>query len=65
MSDPMSDMTFRPEPPARRRRDGQAWEAVVREELLKLRRRAPAAPRVVPVRRAPETVDPDTGPPAA
>ena len=37
----------------------------MREELLKLRRRAPAAPRVVPARRAPETVDPDTGPPAA
>jgi len=65
MSDPTSDLTFRPEPPARRRRDGQAWEAVVREELLKLRRRSPAAPRVVPVRRAPATVDPDTRPPAA
>jgi hypothetical protein len=65
MSDPMSDVTFRPEPPARRRRDGQAWEAVVREELLKLRRRSPAAPRVVAVRRTPETSDPDTEHPAA
>jgi hypothetical protein len=66
MSDPMSDVTFRPDdPPARRRRGGQAWEAVVREELLKLRRRSPAAPRVVPVRRTPETSDPDTEHPAA
>ena len=56
MSDPMSDVTFRPESARRVRRDDEAWEAVVREELLKLRRRAPAAPRVVPAARgAPET----------
>jgi hypothetical protein len=64
MSDPMSDLTFRPEPPARRRLDGQAWEAVVREELLKLRRRSPATTRVVAVRRASAPGAPDPGRPA-
>ena len=65
MSDPMSDLTFRP---IRRRAPGAtttSWEAVVREELLKLRRRSPGGPRVVPVTRepAPEATDPP--PPAA
>lgn len=60
MSDPMSDVTFRPERSPRRRPSGQAWEAVVREELLKLRRRSPTPTRVVPVRRAAATPDPDT-----
>ena len=45
----MSDLTFRPESARRPRRDDEAWEAVVREELLKLRRRSPGGPRVVPV----------------
>jgi hypothetical protein len=53
MHDPTSDMTFRPQPGARRRRDDEAWEAVVREELLKLRRRTPRGPRVVPASREP------------
>jgi hypothetical protein len=65
MSDPMSDVTFRPEPSPRRRQKGQAWEAVVREELLKLRRRTPTTTRVVPARRAAATSDPDTERPAA
>ena len=64
MSDPMSDVTFRPEPSPRPRRTGEAWEAVVREELLKLRRRSPTTTRVVPARRAPAP-DPDTERPAA
>jgi hypothetical protein len=64
MHDPTSDLTFRPHPPSRPRRDDEAWEAVVREELLKLRRRSPGGPRVVPASRepapgAPETEDPD------
>ena len=65
MSDPLSDVTFRPEPSPRRRQKGQAWEAVVREELLKLRRRTPTTTRVVPVRRVPATPDPDPEPPVA
>jgi hypothetical protein len=51
MHDPTSDMTFRPQAGSRRRRDDEAWEAVVREELLKLRRRTPGGPRVVPASR--------------
>jgi len=64
MSDPMSDLTFRPSPDDRPRRTDASWEAVVREELLKLRRRSPGGPRVVPVTREPagETTDP---PPSA
>jgi hypothetical protein len=53
MHDPTSDMTFRPQPGHRRRREDEAWEAVVREELLKLRRRTPRGPRVVPASREP------------
>ena len=65
MSDPMSDLTFRP-PPADRPADrprptDAAWEAVVREELLKLQRRSPGGPRVVPARR--ERVPDETDPP--
>jgi hypothetical protein len=65
MSDPTSDLTFRPESVRRVRRDDEAWEAVVREELAKLRRRSPAGPRVVPAarRRGPDA--PDSMPPAA
>ena len=64
MSDPMSDLTFRPTPAGRPRSADESWEAVVREELLKLRRRSPGGPRVVPAAREPvdETTDP---PPAA
>jgi hypothetical protein len=53
MSDPMSDLTFRPSPGQRQPRADAAWEAVVREELLKLRRRSPGGPRVVPASRPP------------
>jgi hypothetical protein len=60
MSDPTSDLAFRPTEPRRAvRRDDPAWEAVVREELAKLRRRSPRSPRVVPAARPPL---PDTGP---
>jgi hypothetical protein len=67
MSDPMSDLTFRRPDSARRvRRDDDAWEAVVREELAKLRRRSPGGPRVVPAAGRPEHPDvPDATPPAA
>jgi len=53
MSDPMSDLTFRPSPADRPRPADASWEAVVREELLKLRRRSPGGPRVVPATREP------------
>ena len=65
MSDPTSDLTFRPESVRRFRRDDEAWEAVVREELAKLRRRSPATPRVVPASRPPADDRPDAPPPAA
>jgi hypothetical protein len=65
MSDPTSDLTFRPESVRRFRRDDEAWEAVVREELAKLRRRAPAGPRVVPASRPPVDDASDAPPPAA
>jgi hypothetical protein len=65
MQDPTSDLTFRPQSPPVPRRDDAAWEAVVREELLKLRRRTPRAPRVVPASRAPAPTDPDATPPPA
>jgi hypothetical protein len=60
MSDPMSDLTFRPPPTERPRRLDSAWEAVVREELAKLRRRSPRGPRVIPASREipSEPVDP-------
>jgi hypothetical protein len=63
--DPTSDITFRPQAGERPRRDDDAWEAVVREELLKLRRRSPGGPRVIPASReaAPDVPDepvPDT-----
>ena len=47
MPDPTSDLTFRPESVRRAHRNDEAWEAVVREELVKLRRRSPSRPRVV------------------
>jgi hypothetical protein len=64
MPDPNSDITFRPDSVRRSRRDDEAWEAVVREELVKLRRRSPRGPSVVPASRqqAPDT--PDGAPPA-
>jgi hypothetical protein len=66
MSDPTSDLTFRPESLRRVRRDDDAWEAVVREELAKLRRRSPGGPRVVPAARRPAHPDvPESTPPAA
>ena len=51
MPDPTSDLTFRPDSVRRPRRDDEAWEAVVREELVKLRSRSPRGPRVVPASR--------------
>jgi hypothetical protein len=51
LSDTTSDLTFRPAAPSRRFRNDDSWEAVVREELRKLRGRSPAAMRVVPARR--------------
>jgi hypothetical protein len=65
MSDPTSDLTFRPESVRRFRREDEAWEAVVREELAKLRRRSPAGPRVAPAARRPGPDAPDSTPPAA
>ncbi len=65
MPDPTSDLTFRPESVRRARRDDEAWEAVVREELAKLRRRSPGGPRVVPASREPAIDVPDPSPPAA
>jgi len=65
MSDPMSDLTFRPPPADRPRPTDAAWEAVVREELLKLRRRSPGGPRVVPARRERVPDETDPPPPAA
>jgi len=65
MSDPTSDLTFRPQSAPRRRRYDDAWEAVVREELSKLRRRTPRGPRVVPASREPAPNAPDTPRPAA
>jgi len=65
MSDPMSDVTFRPTPDDRPRPVDTSWEAVVREELLKLRRRSPGGPRVVPVSRRPPGEASDPPPPAA
>ena len=65
MSDPTSDLTFRPQSAPQRRRDDDAWEAVVREELSKLRRRTPRGPRVVPASREPTPNAPDTPPRAA
>jgi len=65
MSDPMSDLAFRPESVRRTRRDDEAWEAVVREELVKLRRRSPRGERVVPASRQALPEAPDSAPPAA
>ena len=65
MSDPTSDRTFRPDSTRPARRDDEAWEAVVREELVKLRRRSPSGPRVVPASRPPAPDAPDGTPEAA
>jgi hypothetical protein len=65
MPDPTSDITFRPDSVRRARRDDEAWEAVVREELVKLRRRSPSGPRVVPASRQSAPDVPDASPPAA
>jgi hypothetical protein len=62
VSDSTSDVTFRPPSGSRARRNDDAWEAVVREELKKLRRRSPAGPRVVPASR-PRTGDEHAGSP--
>ena len=55
MPESPSDAAFRPPSPRRPRRDNLAWEAVIREELLKLRRRstseAPVAPEAARFRR--------------
>jgi hypothetical protein len=64
MPDPTSDMAFRPDSVRRVRRDDEAWEAVVREELIKLRRRSPRGPRVIPASREPAVDLPDSSPPA-
>jgi hypothetical protein len=65
MPDPTSDLTFRPQSTSSPRRDDAAWEAVVREELLKLRRRTPREARVVPASRRRLAGDGDPSPPAA
>jgi hypothetical protein len=65
MPDPTSDLTFRPESVRRVRRDDEAWEAVVREELVKLRRRSPRGPRVTPASRDSAVDVPEPMPPAA
>jgi hypothetical protein len=65
MPDSTSDLTFRPESVRRAHRNDEAWEAVVREELVKLRRRSPGGPRVVPASREPATDVPEPPPPAA
>jgi hypothetical protein len=51
MQDATSDLTFRPPDGPARRREDEAWEAVIREELVKLRRRSRNGPRVVPASR--------------
>jgi hypothetical protein len=63
MPDPTSDLTFRPQSTSPSRRDDAAWEAVVREELVKLRRRTPRAARVVAATRPPLPEKPDAPPP--
>jgi hypothetical protein len=65
MPDPTSDMAFRPDSVRRIRRDDEAWEAVVREELVKLRRRSPRGPRVIPASRDNAVDVPEPTPPAA
>ena len=65
MPDPTSDMTFRPDAIRRTRRDDEAWEAVVREELVKLRRRSPRGRRVIPASRDTAVDMPEPTPPAA
>jgi hypothetical protein len=65
MADPTSDMTFRPDSVRRLRRDDEAWEAVVREELVKLRRRSPRGPRVIPASRDAPADLPEPTPPGA
>jgi hypothetical protein len=65
MSDPSPDLPFRPESVRRFRRDDEAWEAVVREELAKIRRRSPGGPRVVPAAGRPARDVPESTPPAA
>jgi hypothetical protein len=65
MADPTSDMTFRPDSVRRLRRDDEAWEAVVREELVKLRRRSPRGPRVIPASRDTRPDAPEPTPPGA
>ena len=51
----LSDLVFRPpQTPPRRRGEqssGDAWEAVVREELRNVRRRSEGQPRSVPATR--------------
>jgi hypothetical protein len=65
MPDPTSDLTFRPQSTSPSRRDDAAWEAVVREELLKLRRRTPHEARVVPASRPRLAGEDDPSPPTA
>jgi hypothetical protein len=65
VQDPTSDLTFRPQSGPAPRRDDAAWEAVVREELLRLRRRMPRPVRVVPASRRPQAPRPGTTHPPA
>ena len=51
MQDATSDLIFRPPSGPARRREDEEWEAVIREELVELRRRSPSGPRVVPASR--------------
>jgi hypothetical protein len=66
--DRVSDLAFR-RPGGRRsaRRDDDAWESLVRSELVKLRSRTPSGPRVVPAGRrdADAFLEEDAAPPAA
>jgi hypothetical protein len=65
MPDPTSDLTFRPDSGHRARRNDETWEALVREELVKLRRRSPSGPRVIPASRESGVDVPEPSPPAA
>jgi hypothetical protein len=63
VSDPTSDLTFRPSDVERRRRRDDAWEAAVREELNELRHRPADDRRVVPASRdSAEPEAPDESP---
>jgi hypothetical protein len=46
-----ADLAFRPPGPLAPRREDEAWQTVIREELVKLRRRSPSGSQVVPASR--------------